>query len=400
MNILLLAKKNPYPPNDGEAIAILQLAKGLVENGNTVSVLYMNTPKHNYPLSDIPQHLQSKMKFYEVWVDNKITISGAFSNLFRNKPYHVERFKSNAFNDQLIKLLSAEKFEIVQCEGLFLTSYINTIRKYSSAKIIYRSHNIESNIWKRFASSESNPLKKNYIKLQAGRLNKYELNIIDAVDAIVPISKADGGYYQKHFPDNKIKYSPTGIDPEKIVSSPQNIDPNQIYFLGALDWLPNRQGLLWFLKEIFPGILKTHPQIQLHIAGRNAPADFGKEISGDGIYYHGEINDAADFVADKMICIVPLLSGSGMKIKIPEAMAQAKLVVTTTVGAEGLPDGAGKNMLISSDAADFTNKLSNAIDHPEDTQALALAGREFVLRNLDNTILTAELSEFYKSLCP
>ena len=400
MNILLIAKKNPYPPNDGEAIAILQMVKGLVENGNTVSVLFMNTPKHNYPLNEIPQDLQLKIKFYEVWVDNKITISGALINLFKKHPYHVERFYSNAFNDQLIKILTTEKFDIVQCEGLFLTSYVDTIKKYSSAKIIYRSHNIESNIWKRFAASETNTLKKVYLNLQSKRLNKYELNIIEKVDAIVPISKADGEYYRKHFPDKNIKYSPTGIDPEETISSPQKIDPNQIYFLGALDWLPNRQGLLWFLKEIFPSVLKSHPQIQLHIAGRNAPVGFEKQIMDEQIIYHGEIENAAEFVAHKMICNVPLLSGSGMKIKIPEAMAQAKLVITTTVGAEGLPDGIENKMLVCRDAAEFTNKLNHALAHPEDSQALALAGKDFVMRNLNNKTLTSELTQFYKSLCP
>lgn len=398
MNILLLAKKNPYPPNDGEAIAIMQMAKGLVANGHQVSVLCMNTPKHNYPVEQIPDELQIKIKFYAVWVDNKVSVGGALANLFKKKPYHLERFYNTAFQDRLIKLLATTHFDIIQCEGLFLTAYLDAIRKYSNAKIIYRSHNIESNIWKRFAVSETNRLKKIYFSLQAKRLSAYEKTVLTKTDAVVPISQSDTEYYLQLFPQIRIRYNPTGIDDEKIIADDPAIDVNKIYFLGALDWLPNRQGLFWFLKEIFPSVLKSFPAVSFHIAGRNAPQGLDKKLAGPGIVYHGEIKDAGAFVSDKLICIVPLLSGSGMKIKIPEAMAAAKLVITTPVGAEGLPEGIDDYLEVCKGANEFIIKLGEAISHADASIKKANEGRNFVLHQFNNKQRIAELTEFYKSL--
>ncbi len=399
MNILLLTKKNPWPPNDGEAIAILQMAKGLAENGHSVSVLFMNTPKHNYPLENIPADIRSTISFHEVWIDNNLSVYDALVNLFSKKPYHAERFYKIEFEQKLKELL-ATPFDIIQCEGLYLTAYIPLIRKYSRAKIIYRSHNIESNIWKRFAAAERNIFKKKYLELQSERLLKYETAILHEINAVVPISVTDAAFYKNYLPEKKIKYSPTGIN-EQILNTDQSIPlSNDLYFLGALDWLPNRQGLLWFIKSIFPHIIKLYPEIQLHVAGRNAPADFASHVRHPNIRFYGEVANAAEFVSEKFICLVPLLAGSGMKIKIPEAMAQKKLVVTTVTGAEGLPEEMKKYLIIAASAGDFAQHIIGVFTNRKDAETIAANGYEYVRSHLSNNMITRELTEFYQSLQP
>src|SRR5262245_22044107 len=146
MNILLLAKKNPYPASDGESIAISQMATGLKNAGHDVSVLYMNTPKHHFNADQIPDHLKSEIRFYDVSVNTSVHAIHALSNLFSSIPYHAERFNQRAYASRLEALLKKEKYDLIQLEGLYLTAYIPLIRKYSNAKITYRSHNIEGNI--------------------------------------------------------------------------------------------------------------------------------------------------------------------------------------------------------------------------------------------------------------
>ncbi len=399
MKILVLAKKPPYPPHDGEAIAIMQMAVGLCDAGNEVTMLYMNTAKHSFNPQEIPEQYRQKIKFQAVYVHAGISLIKAAFNLFSSLPYHLTRFYSKSFDQTLIEILSQDQFDIVQCEGLFLTAYSKTIRRHSKALIIYRSHNVEGMIWKRFASGEKRKLRSRFIHLQAKKLLAYEKSVDQITDAVVPISNYDQKFYETIFTRNKIKYSPAGIDLHQYETLQQGkVNHRNLYFLGGLDWLPNQEGLFWFVEKVLPLVLQHDPEITFHIAGRNGPAGFSKLNDGKNIIYDGEVSDASEFVSDKFICIVPLFSGSGMKIKIVEAMAQNKLVITTPVGAEGMPEGLTDHLIICDTAESFAEKISWALDHPAEGAAIASAGRNFVLSSLDNTQLTSELTEFYQSL--
>ncbi|MBK7441415.1 MAG: hypothetical protein IPI65_07775 [Bacteroidetes bacterium] len=148
MHILLLAKKPPYPAHDGEAIAIMQMAMGLAEQGCKVDVLYLNTPKHHFNVEAIPEEFSKKITFYEVRLNNNVTSIGALMNLIGNNSYHVQRFFSKQYLQKLLQLIKTNQYSIIQSEGLYLIQYLNHIKSLTSAKLIYRSHNIESEIWK------------------------------------------------------------------------------------------------------------------------------------------------------------------------------------------------------------------------------------------------------------
>jgi len=398
MNALLLAKKNPYPDHDGEAIAIMQMATGLLENGWHVHLLCMNTPKHHFEVKDMPVAITSKIKIETVWVDAGIGLGAAFLNLFKKKPYHIERFTSKNYEQALRKILQEEKFDIIQCEGLFLSAYLPVIRELSMSKVIYRSHNVEGAIWKRFAAYQRNLFKKIFLQAQARKLYVYEKEMIRQFDAVVPISSADAQWYEQYIAPEKIKFSPTGIQKDKFPEIEKSvINFNSIYFLGGLDWLPNQQGLKWYVNEVFPKVLDKHPEVMLHIAGRNAPADFHK-LANKYIVWHGEVPHAIDFAKDKFICVVPLLSGSGMKIKIIEAMAAGKLVITTAIGMEGMPAGLAESVLIADNADDLAEKTIWALSHTEEAMQMAKQGRGVVMRILNNTEVVKELIQFYTTL--
>lgn len=398
MNILLLAKKNPYPPNDGEAIAIRQMAKGLSDQNNKVTILYMNTPKHHFDAESIPDKEKLNIKYYCVEVNPKVNITGAVANLFSPLPYHVVRFNSRDFLNKIIILLNEEKYDIIQAEGLFLVQYFKAIRKYSTAKLIYRSHNVEGEIWKNIGDNVLSPLKKIYLKIQSKKLINYEKKIIKTADAILPISVTDALYYSSVFDEKKIKYLPSGIDTNTVdLTNKQLAEVNDIYFLGGLDWLPNIEGLNWFINEIFPKVRKLVPNIKFHIAGRNAPK-WLSELNEPGIQFHGEVANAADFIREKFICVVPLLSGSGMKIKIIEAIAAGKYVITTSKAAEGMPGGTEGLIVIADTPQHFAECIGIAIYRKQNKFVNVDAGKQFIISELDNHKLSASLVEFYKFL--
>ena len=175
MRILQICHKPPYPHIDGGCIAIKNISQGLIEKFDEIKILTISTQKHPFKKEEFPKNFIEKSKIEHVFVDTKLNIVDAFSNLVTYDSYNISRFFSPDFNALLIKSLKAESYDLVILESLFTTPYIQTIRSYSSAKIILRSHNLEHIIWKRLANETHNPAKKIYLNLLSNQLKKYEL---------------------------------------------------------------------------------------------------------------------------------------------------------------------------------------------------------------------------------
>jgi glycosyltransferase involved in cell wall biosynthesis len=168
-----------------------------------------------------------------------------------------------------------------------------------------------------------------------------------------------------------------------------------VFHLGALDWLPNQEGLLWFLKEIWPVVHKDHPDTSFYIAGRNAP-DFISRIDQPGVVFLGEVDDAYAFMNGKAIMVVPLLSGSGMRIKIIEGMALGKIIVSTPLGAEGIPVDHGENIMIAGSADGFVKVLDSLISDKDRCEEIGLNAVSFIKKNFDNLAIASSLIKFYE----
>jgi hypothetical protein len=189
MKILQICSKIPFPPKDGGSIAMNILTHGLINAGNTVHVLAVNTPKHFIKDDDIDPVYRKKTSYRSVFIDTSIKPVDAILNLFSSESYNIIRFYSKDFEKVLIESLQSEAYDVIQLETLWVTPYVDVIRKYSKAKIVLRSQNVEYMIWERLAADAANPLKKMYLKLLAGRLKKYELSLLNKYDAIATITE-------------------------------------------------------------------------------------------------------------------------------------------------------------------------------------------------------------------
>ena len=217
MNILQVTNKVPYPTKDGGAIACMNLTRGFSLLGHNVTVLSMNTAKHNISLDEIPEPIRDLAEFNLVEVPARISaISAVWNLIFSKKPYNAVRFISNSFKAELKLILEGNKFDIIQLEGLYVCPYIPVIRKYSSAKIVYRAHNIEHEIWDRTVIN-SKGIVKWYLKILAKRIRNFEINLLDEYDLIVPITERDGNILD-NLGNTKSKHiSQTGIDSSVLI---------------------------------------------------------------------------------------------------------------------------------------------------------------------------------------
>ena len=347
MKILQLTKKVPYPPKDGESMAINSLAKGLAELDASICLLAMNTSKHFYDGPDLKTQLPYYHSINLVPVQNDLHWWDALKNLFSNQSYHVQRFVSTAYARQLQHILQQESYDVVQLETLYLAPYIPVIRQYSKARICLRAHNIEHEIWERITQHTPHGPKRWYLNHLSQKLKRFELSMLNEYDLIAPISARDETRLRELGLQRPATVIPIGMETDLYPYQdllPQA--PTSVSFIGSLDWMPNQEGLHWFLEKIWPNIAKQYPSLVFHIAGRNTPESFYRYDSKQ-IKVHGEVPSSIDFLSQYSVMVVPLLSGSGMRAKILEAMALGRQVITTRVGLEGIGAEHGKEVLIA-----------------------------------------------------
>lgn len=398
MKILVLCNKSPYPPKEGGPIAMNAIIEGLADAGHQVKVLAINSNKYGVDVKDIPEDYRRKTSIETVYIDLSIKPVDAFFNLFTGKSYHVERFISKAFREKLTEILSAETFDIVQMETLFISPYLETIRKYSKAKIILRAHNIEHLIWERVSEITSGLPKKIYLKHLAKTLKRYELGILSQVDGICTITAKDGEYFRNQGCLVPMIAIPFGIDLEKIKEN-TGIEAEfpSLFHIGAMNWMPNEEGVKWFLEKVWPIVNKIFPDLKFYIAGREMPA-WLTQTQLPNVVVVGEVPDAFDFMYSKSIEIVPLFSGSGIRIKIIEGMAAAKAIISTTIGAEGINVSDGENILLADDPEAFARAVRRCVEDENFTRNLGENARNLIRSEHSNKQLISKLVDFYQLL--
>ena len=398
MKILQICNKFPYPLKDGAAIAITYLAKAFNELGHEVTLLSMNTSKHWFDTEALPHDFDHYDALHTVYVDNRIRPLPALRNLFSKKSYHIERFEDAVFAEKLSGILQNTSFDVVQLESVYLAPYIPVIRKYSSAIIALRAHNVEYEIWERVAAN-SNPLKRWYLEQITPRLKQYEIQHLNQYDLVVGITERDVTHFQRLGLQKPAVVSPIGLDCRDYVADDSCFHrPLSLSFIGSLDWMPNQDGLKWFLDEVWEPLLAPQfPELTFHIAGRTAPA-WLRNLKKERVFFEGEVPNAADFLNQHPVMVVPLLSGGGMRAKILEGMAVGKVVLSTRIGMEGIAAQNRRECLLADSPDGFVSAVRWCLERGPDLAHIGQRAQTFCVENFDNVEVAKRLLKTYRSM--
>ena len=398
MKILLLCNKPPYPASEGGPMAMNSIITGLLDAGHQVKVMAINSDKYHVKASDIPDDYKKKTGIELIKVDLRVRPMKAFLNLFTKKSYHVERFISERFKKKLKQLLEKEHFDVVQLEMLYMTPYVETIRENSKAMIVLRAHNVEHKIWERIAKETKFFLKRWYINHLAKTLKEYELNALETVDGIAAITRKDAAFFRKYC-SKPIIDIPYGVYPEEFTPKYEIEGKPKFYHIGSMNWMPNEEGIRWFIDEVLPKTVEKVPDFVYHLAGRSMP-EWLTTLKSLHVNVIGEVPDAKAFVAQHDVAIVPLLSGSGIRIKIIESMAMGKTVITTRVGAEGILYDEDVNIIIAENKAKMVEAIRSLNENPQNAVRIGQAARKLVEDTYDNRKIIARLLMFYEQIKP
>lgn len=398
MKILLLTKKFPYPLKDGESQAIHGLSKSLAELGCSVSLLAMNTSKHFYGEASLPDAMSHYEEVKTVAVKNDISMVDAFANLVKGTSYHISRFDQPEYHEALTNWLQEESFDIIQLETLYLAPYITTIRNNSDAQVVMRSHNVEHEIWERCASNMSFAPKRWYVRHLTKQLKHYECEQLNQYDLLLPITKRDGQHFQQLGFRGESHILPIGLD--TVCGEPRYdsfAEPLSLHFIGSLDWLPNLEGLQWFLNSVWPLVHKRFPEVEFHIAGRNMPSSIS-ELRMKNVIIHGEVESSCDFVASSSVSIVPLLSGGGMRAKILEAMSLGRVVVSTSIGLEGIDAKHRRDLFVADTPQQFIESIADCLRRGRKLERIGRAAATRFHKKYDRRTLASKLIDRYERM--
>lgn len=374
------------------------LTKGLLDAGHEVKVLCISTPKQPLDLKQVPKEHAERTRMEGVFVDTSVNIVDAFTDLVTADNYNISRFFSADMDIRLIRLLTDEEFDIIHLESLFVTPYIPTLRRYSKARIVLRSHNLEHVIQERIATGERNILKRPYRRFLAKQLEAYEMEVLDRVDGVAAITPSDGAHFLQHGTTTPVMCIPFGVTPSEYPGDTERKAGGPDFFhLGSMDWLPNEEGVRWLLDSVWPKVIKKRPKARLHLAGNKMPQDL-LERTVEGVSVKGWVKSSLSYMAAHQVMVVPLFSAGGMRVKIIEGMAMGKAIISTPIGAEGIDHTDGKNILLARTIPEFTEAMVSLLDDPERANSLGHEARKLVASSYSNERIVNDLVSFYKRL--
>jgi glycosyltransferase involved in cell wall biosynthesis len=277
--------------------------------------------------------------------------------------------------------------------------YVPLIRKFSKAPIVLKAQNVEYRIWEKLTEHEQNPARKFYLRKATQALRRFESDLLQKVDGVLPLTRTDSETFVQMGCTKPQLVIPMGWDfsgSEPWFRDNAAAEVNA-YHLAAMDWQPNEEAMRWFLHDVWPLILRRFPDHAFHCAGRKMP-DWVAQGKFDNVRITGEVNKPYEWVSDKNVMIVPLLSGSGIRAKILEAMALGKLVISTPLGADGIEGRDREHFLLASTPAEFAEAYEWAVNHPAERRQVALAGRKLMQERYSMEACAASASRFYQSL--
>jgi sugar transferase (PEP-CTERM/EpsH1 system associated) len=316
-------------------------------------------------------------------------------------PYGVAKYRSGAYRRAIEQVLNDRQFDAIVCD--FLPPVVNLPDRLPCPAILF-THNVESEIWRRHAGNARNRAARFLLSEQWRRMARFEKDALSRFDLVLAVSDTDRQTFARLYPDalrTPAHVVQTGVDTAYFapVSGPNSARRTHLVFTGSMDWLPNEDAMQYFVREILPRIRQVEPEATLSIIGRSPTPTVKRLADIAGIEVTGRVDDVRPHIAAGAVYVVPLRIGGGTRLKIFEAMAMGKAVVSTTVGAEGLPVTPGANIVIADEPARFAQAVIHLIRDRDARVRVETAARRLVVERYDWSAVARDFEEALGRVC-
>lgn len=387
--ILFLSQVLPYPVDAGPKMRSYYVLRHLTQKHKVTLLTFVRDSDRPEDIAHLSElcHAVHTVPMQR----NRLRDAGfLLQSLFTQSPFLIVRDHVPAMAAKIRQLASAQTFDAVHVDQLWMAQYALIAKKYASSppKLILDQHNAVYLIPKRLADGETNPLKQKILNRESRLLARYEIDICRRFDHVVWVTRED---YQAVTRVSKNGQTPATIIP--ICADPAQVKPvepalnhQRITFLGGLHWPPNAQGVVWFAKEVLPLVRQKMPGATLTVIGKNPPP----ELAGEGVEITGYVPDLTPYLAETAVFVVPLHAGGGMRVKILDAWSWGLPVVSTTIGAEGMDVRHQDNILIADTATTFARAVLSLLNNTELARQIGQSGRQTIMQSYNwQTVYTA-----------
>jgi glycosyltransferase involved in cell wall biosynthesis len=378
VKVLVLDEALPYPPDSGKRIRTWALLTRLAREVDITLCVHAEAPipeeaaaacaAAGLRLLPVPRPPLVKKGPRFAW--------DLFRNLFLGVPYMAMAHRTAAMRDAALVAVTKDRPDLIHVEW---TPYAANVPPARGIPVVVAAHNVESEIWRRYRHEERSLLRRAYVAIQHKKVARFERAVLATADAVTAVSDGDAERIRTWTGQSDVTVVENGVDGTAF--APRDdvpTDPATALFTGSLDWRPNQDAVTWYLEAIHPLVRARSPEARFAVVGRHPPAWLVARVRGvGGAEVHGSVPDVRPFVARATVNVVPLRIGGGSRLKIPEALAMARPVLATTVGAEGLD--LGDAVVLRDEPAAFADAVLDAFTHPDAWAARARAGRERVL---------------------
>ncbi len=312
-------------------------------------------------------------------------------HLLSTQPHSIAKFCRPRVKQRLRRVLAQEAPDVILCDFVMPAPVIPW--QFPCSKVVF-THNVEAQIWRRHYQTTRNPVWKAVTWREYRTMERTERQYLKKADHVLTVSEPDRDFFSRFINPSKITVIPTGVDTEYFSLEPGSVNSNRLVFTGSMDWMPNEDGIIYFLQDIFPLIRKSAPETTLCVVGRKPTVRLqALAATVPGVEVTGRVEDIRPYVRQAAVYIVPLRIGGGTRLKIFEAMAMGKPVVSTTIGAEGLPVQDQKDILLADDPQRFADAVVQLIQSPGLRAHMGLAARALVESGYSWTAIGARFAD-------
>jgi sugar transferase (PEP-CTERM/EpsH1 system associated) len=319
-------------------------------------------------------------------------------NIFSSAPHTVSKYCRPEVKARMRELLASQKFDVIICDFVVAAAAIPW--EVDCPKVIF-THNVEALIWKRHFEVSRNPVWKMASWGEYQKMIRFEKYYLTKSDHVLTVSEADKDFFSDFIDRSKMTVISTGVDTEYFRPDIGQEQPNSLVFTGSMDWMPNEDGVLYFLRSILPLIRREIPDVRFTIVGRKPSEKLRATAASEpGVQVTGTVDDIRPYVREGSVYVVPLRIGSGTRLKIFEAMAMGKAIVSTTLGAEGLPIRDGVDISIADSPDEFSRKICQLLRDKEERRRLGSAARQVVEQHYSWSSVAREFDDVLRRVAP
>jgi glycosyltransferase involved in cell wall biosynthesis len=345
------------PVDTGGKIRSYNILRHLARHHQVSVLSYYGGERDTAYEAEIQRELPGAVTIYTAALDGGFAAQSLsyLARALHVAPFAVSKFTHPDVRRAVVSYDRNKDFEVAVCD--FLSASLNFPERPVTPTVLFQ-HNVESSLWQRMASTESNLVKRLTYQIEARKMVRYERRALGRFHHVIAVSEHDRQQMLAMDPSCSISVVPTGVDTQKYpVAPPASPNPPRIVFTGSMDWEPNIDAIDYFCRDIFPGIRAEFPSAVFQIVGRN-PHPRVKQLASARIEVTGTVPSVAQYLREATVVVVPLRIGGGTRLKIFEAMAMGKAVVSTSIGAEGLNVQSGRDLVLADDARAITQAIN------------------------------------------